>query len=164
MCARYSCYDIEGFCLFVHCPLIYTYIRTGQSPLLHLTLYILYTKLVMAYTIPGNNRVEFNRNTQSWRSWHFCRPQTNIFSEACVKNSVHRGVRGVPGRGGVCSRGCLVRGVPGLEGTWWRPPSPGRPLLRTVRILVYYLFLKISKTEKSVTSTRIQSTSVNANL
>ena len=56
-----------------------------------------------------------------------------IFSEACVKNSVHGG--GVPGPGGsVCSQGgCLVcrgvccRGVsaPGgvcSQGGWWRPP------------------------------------------
>ena len=36
----------------------------------------------------------------------------------------------VPGPRGVC----LVRGVPGLKGAWWRPP--GRLLLRVVRILL----------------------------
>ena len=44
-----------------------------------------------------------------------------IFSQACVKNSVHGG-GSVPG-------GCLVLegvcswGVPGLGGAWWRPPG-----------------------------------------
>ena len=56
-----------------------------------------------------------------------------IFSEACVKNSVHGGV---PARGG----------VPAPGGAWWR--APGRLLLRAVRILlectlVYFYFRNI---------------------
>ena len=73
-----------------------------------------------------------------------------IFSEAFVKNSVHRG--GVSGLVGVCSwEGCLVwgvvcfwgvsaprgpgRGVSALEGVPVGDP-PGRLLLRAVRILL----------------------------
>ena len=60
-----------------------------------------------------------------------------IFSQACVNNSVHRGDL-LPGEGGACSRGCLLlggyllfclvggcllQGVPGPGGAWWRPPG-----------------------------------------
>ena len=69
-----------------------------------------------------------------------------IFSEACVKNSVHEGegVPGpggrVPGPGGSAPRGGLVPGESGpggclLPGVVWRPP-PGQLLLPAVRILL----------------------------
>ena len=65
-----------------------------------------------------------------------------IFSQACVKNSVHRGVPG-PGGGLLPGWGSAPRGVawsrrgclfPGGAG-WWRPP-PGHLLLRAVHILL----------------------------
>ena len=61
-------------------------------------------------------------------SVHFYRLQTKfggkvIFSQACVKNSVHREV---PGPGGVSVLGGRL--VPGggllRRGAWWRPPPP----------------------------------------
>ena len=41
----------------------------------------------------------------------------------------------MPGLGG------LLRGVPGLGGAWWRPP--GRPLLRTLRILLECILVSL---------------------
>ena len=66
-----------------------------------------------------------------------------IFSEACVKNSNHGGCMlpgGVPGLRGVCFRGgCLLWGVPGPGGAWWRHPR--RLLLRAVRILLEFILV-----------------------
>ena len=72
-----------------------------------------------------------------------------IFSEACVKNSVHRGVPapgggwgGMPGLGGAwcggpAPGGCLFRGgVPAPVGCLVETTSPGRLLLWVVRILL----------------------------
>ena len=73
--------------------------------------------------------------------------QGYIFTGVC--DSVHRGV---PGPGGVCSRGGSAMGrVPGGD-------PPGRPLLRAVRILLEcilvctseYLSLKVKKFEINV--------------
>ena len=51
-----------------------------------------------------------------------------IFSEACVKNSVHKG-----GRGGVCGiPACIAGGIPaclaGIQGGGWYPSMPCRSL------------------------------------
>ena len=74
-----------------------------------------------------------------WQYWHFChfyRPQGNIFrifSEACVKNSVHRG-------GGVSrpSPGGLQAHTRGVYPSMYcgRHPPRGRLLPRAVRILL----------------------------
>ena len=58
-----------------------------------------------------------------------------IFSQACVKNSVHGGgacSRGVPALGGVLPGGLLRGAAPRgylvlVRGAWWSPPSPPAP-------------------------------------
>ena len=65
--------------------------------------------------------------------WHSFLPPANkvwgkvIFSQACVKNSVHRGVPGPGGRAVPDPREGLVLGeVPGPGGVWSREmPGPG---------------------------------------
>ena len=52
------------------------------------------------------------------------------WSGGCLLGGGRVSARGVSAQGGVCSGGCLVRGVPGEY------PPPGRPLLRAVHILL----------------------------